>query len=312
MGKNITLKKIVGFMAVFCLLFSVMNIPFYPFINDGYQYLSILRKSGQVADLDSDCLDVIFLGDSECWSSISPLQLLGEYGIASYNCSTSGQWAGDSLVMLNKVLKNQKPSVVVLGANTLFNQVNPYKYMLSKMVPILHYHNVYSDDNKKGGDAAFLGANLSEFVVPYTGSENYMENSVSAQPLEGMMQEKLNGIFQLCQDNGIQLIMISSPSALNWTQGKHDSIENWCTANSVDYIDYNEKSVLEKIAFDWSTDTRDGGDHVNLSGSKKVTSDIGNILKNKFSLKDHRGESEYSEWLEDYLTMRIYKNRRNK
>ena len=36
-------------------------------------------------------LDAVMLGDSECYSAISPMQLWNEYGVTSFNYAQSGQ-----------------------------------------------------------------------------------------------------------------------------------------------------------------------------------------------------------------------------
>ena len=46
--------------------------------------------------------------------------------------------------------------------------------------------------------------------------------------------------------------------------------------------------------------------HLNPSGARKVTDYIGNILRNDFNVPDHRGESAYAKWDEDYKEYRNY------
>jgi hypothetical protein len=63
---------------------------------------------------------------------------------------------------------------------------------------------------------------------------------------------------------------------------------------------------MKQMDFDWSTDTRDGGDHVNLSGSKKVTAAIGRYLKKNYDLSDQRENADYSTWLKRYQNSKLY------
>jgi len=50
--------------------------------------------------------------------------------------------------------------------------------------------------------------------------------------------------------------------------------------------------LAEEIGIDYSTDTYDGGLHMNLSGAEKCARWIGKILQNDYSLEDRKGESE--------------------
>lgn len=305
--KKITIKSIIGFFLGLCLLLVVVCLPFYSDTSKGYQFIELRQKYRMVKSEEENSLDVLFLGDSECWAAFSPIQLYGEYGIASYNCATPGQWTGDTVVMLKQVLKNQKPSIVVLGTSTLYSYPNHLKFELSQKVPVFHYHNYYKTFSGKFGGKKMKGANLVETKAPYTGSLNYMASDTVLNPIDSLSQKYLDEVVQICEDNDITLVMVSSPSALNWTEGKHQAVSTWCQENQIMYVDYNETEELQRISYDWSTDTRDNGDHLNVSGSKKITKDFGEILVENFSLRDHRNEEAYAEWKNTYETSKYYK-----
>jgi hypothetical protein len=303
---KVTKKTIIGFMVGFCILLMIVCIPFYSYTSKGYQFIEVSQKNKMINKEDENSLDVLFLGDSECWAAFSPIQLFGEYGIASYNCATPGQWTGDTVAVLKNTLKKQTPSVMVLETSTLYSYPNHQKYLLSQKVPVFHYHYVLKDFKQKFGGRKAKGANIVTTAVPYTGSTDYMSLNTASSPIDSLSQEYLDEVLQICKDNNITLLMVTSPSALNWTEGKHQAVDAWCMQNQITYIDYNEKDEMQKISIDWSTDTRDGGDHLNLSGSKKITTDIGKYLSKNFSLTDHRNEEEYAEWAKIYAGSKLY------
>ena len=72
-----------------------------------------------------DSIDVLVLGDSESFCSISPLQLWGEQGITSYVCGTSGQILPLTRSLLLSALSKQHPKVVILETNCLFRPFRP-------------------------------------------------------------------------------------------------------------------------------------------------------------------------------------------
>jgi hypothetical protein len=41
--------------------------------------------------------------------------------------------------------------------------------------------------------------------------------------------------------------------------------------------------------------------HLNLWGSNKVTKHLGEFLREKYGLKDHKGDKDYEQWNKDYL-----------
>ena len=62
----------------------------------------------------------------------------------------------------------------------------------------------------------------------------------------------------------------------------------------IDYIDGNFDEVA--IGIDWNKDSYDGGAHLNLYGSRKMTKYLGEYLTKKCVLTDHRGDPAYSSW----------------
>ena len=67
----------------------------------------IYRDAKGIIAEKENTVDVVFLGDSEVYSSISPMQLWEEQGFTSYDCSTGGQLLFDTLELLNTALENQ-------------------------------------------------------------------------------------------------------------------------------------------------------------------------------------------------------------
>ena len=46
-------------------------------------------------------------------------------------------------------------------------------------------------------------------------------------------------------------------------------------------------------------DSRDGGNHLNYSGAKKISTWLGNYLGSQYQLEDHRKDSRYQRWQQD-------------
>ncbi|MCR5576481.1 MAG: hypothetical protein K6F56_05685 [Oscillospiraceae bacterium] len=65
-------------------------------------------------------LDVVFLGSSEIYNAISPMEMWREQGIAGYCCSSSGQQAVTSYYYLREILRRQSPKLAVVDVYGLY------------------------------------------------------------------------------------------------------------------------------------------------------------------------------------------------
>jgi hypothetical protein len=228
-------------------------------------------------------------------------------GFTSYNLATSGQWIVDSFAVIKEALKTQNPKVLILGSNTMYEPVPSKIYEFAEYLPLFIYHEFFFNTTlEKGTIDKDKGANLSKVINAYTGSSDYMNKQTDLQTINETALQYLQRIKQLCNEKGILMIIVSAPSSKNWTEGKHRAIQQWCDQNDVSFVDYNEPEKQQEISFDWSTDTRDKGDHVNITGSIKVCRDLGTYLSSLKILPDHRGDSSYQEWEEDYENSQYY------
>ena len=71
-----------------------------------------LSSTTQLYATKDNLMDVIFLGSSHCYCTISPDVLWGNYGIAGFNMTTSGQDKNTTYHLLKEALKTQSPKVV--------------------------------------------------------------------------------------------------------------------------------------------------------------------------------------------------------
>ena len=293
MKQKYTWKKLIVVGIVFCFLLSIFSMPFQKYHKYGYQFEEVQSKTKLVNEQKTS-IDCVFLGDSQGWSTYSPIQLYKEHGFTSLNLCTPGQFMYDTYVLLKNTYKKQKPKLVVIDANMMFSFLNPLKFILLQNFPIFHYHNI--DTNKISEEYfAKKGFNEYEGVVGYTGSLDYMESG-KRNTLSKQAMQYLDKINQLCKENESQLLLVNTVSPLVWSNVRHEIIQKWCTDNNVNYVDYNSSEQLETIDFDFSNDFRDGGDHVNLNGSRKICKNLGNYIKQNYALEDHRKDSSYQEW----------------
>ena len=298
-NKNDLIKRmprIIGFVFLFFCLLTVTSLFFRGYVNSGYQYEDVQNKLSVFNAEDEQTLDVVFVGDSTAWAAYSPEYFYKFTGIASYNCATTGQWIGDSGIVIENVLKKQSPELIVVDANALYTRLSRAKYLLSKYFPVFHYHFARPVETVSEKDVN-RGYYFYENSAAYTGNSDYMYE-MPITPFSSLALEKMDEVYELCRNKGIQLIVVSSPNPTDWNMGKHQAVQQWCDSHEIEYIDYNLK--LQEIGIDWNTDTRDGGEHLNNSGAYKVCEHLSKKLQESYNLPDHRNDPLYGQWNADY------------
>lgn len=291
-----SMRKVILFCIGFCVLLVFICLPFYFVRQKGYQYIDVQHKVEQLEELPNHTIDVLFLGDSQVWASLSPRYLYKEFGIVSYNGGTPGQWTYDGKVILDETLKKQNLKAVVLEASEIFSYPNKYKFLLSQIMPIFHYHGIGRRSDMATGDEHSLGANLSDVVAPYAGGTSYMDIDYPAKEIASHSLKYLNEIVTFCKEKNIKVLFMASPSPLTWNRGKQKAVNTYSKEKNIPFIDYNEPSKQKELGIDFMCDTRDGGDHLNNSGARKVTNSVGQWLKENVKLKDYRGDKRYHRW----------------
>ena len=297
-----TFKGILFTLILLALLWSVSWI-FIPRNNTQDDWKYDYTANGFLAEPDNS-LDVLFLGDSEVFSSINPVRIWDSYGITSYCCSTGKQRLWYTLEYLYDFYKNQSPRVVVLETDLILKYFSIDDLILhapEHYLPVLRYHDRWK---KFSFDEVFRTPQYT-YIDDYKGyhfysdidaadEEGYMEKTDERAYISKMNRLYLNAILSCCNRNGSKLILLSTPSTKNWNMKKHNRTQQLSEELGIDYIDMNMPEY--SVDIDWSKDTKDKGDHLNYYGAVKVTDAIGEYLNSLGILSDHRNEKGYAHW----------------
>lgn len=291
------LFKAFLFLAIAVGLMFVLSPVFQP---REPEELSELEGLGQV--------DYLVMGDSEGWASAQPMLIWRDWGYTGYNLSKAGQRLQDFYLQLKTTLETQHPQVLLLETDILYKSVGVIgesegylTTVLSQAIPFIRYHERWEDwlpeleTEAQSPDlhTALRGAYFNTTLAPYTGGD-YTQPTDAVRALPFNQRYFADKIVQLCQDNGIQLILYSSPSPLCWSYEMHNGIEAYARQHGLEYLDLN--LLQQELGLDWSQDTLDQGDHVNFRGSQKVTSYLGQYLSEHTQLQDHRGQQGFEVW----------------
>lgn len=247
---------------------------------------------------EKDTVDVVILGDSESFGLLSPMHLWQDKGITAYIAGQGGLRTVEEYYSLKKILKKQSPKLVILETNNLFDEMGnmaEIKYCATTTVyhyfPVVKYHSMwkkYIDDDIMD-DKHFNGFEARTNIAPYTGE--YMVYTDEIQSRNKIIEHYLTKTIELCKSEGIEVLLVSTPSPSHCNYKTHNSIVEYADKVQVPYIDMN---TLDELNISLTDDMLDGGDHVNYAGTLKMTAYMEKYLDDNYDLPDRRGDEKYS------------------
>ena len=252
---------------------------------------------------EENTIDVLVLGDSESYTSISPMQLFDETGVTSYICGQSAQRVFETYTALEKSLTTQNPKVVLIETNLFYRYKGDEDELksfedLQNVFQVFRYHNLWKQAFYGSTDTRcdYKGFVIRDWAHAYDGSYEYMDegNKTEEKQVKEYVHEYMEKIVSLCQEKDIPILLYSAPSPKCYNKAKHKGLAKFAEKYNVDYIDLNY--LVKDLKIDWKKDTADKGDHLNLYGAQKVTSYMGQYLTEHYDLTDHRGTELGEKW----------------
>lgn len=175
-------------------------------------------------------------------------------------------------------------------------RIDQEQSLLGYFFPIVRYHSRWSELTRKDflayyfamrnryelkGYDPFDEKNRNESWIPYRlgDSAQYDEEFPG-------MGEYLNKIISLCNEKGIMLMLVYTPST-EATIERHNVLQSYADKNGLILIDFNEFDTYDKSGFMFIEDGN-GGSHSNLWGAKKLTNYIGDLLRNEYHISGKR------------------------
>ena len=373
------LMRAICFCLLFALLFVFLSGAFIPrtgTTEDGME--SRISKAYRGEPRDS--IDTVFIGNSDIYRAISPVDLFQQTGITSAIAGRPNKQLSEVPGDIRDILRYQNPKTIVLETDCMFSGTNPgFKKGISPLeaeaakvdvagqapskaraadvadqappktkaadvadqappqAKASAHQNIFDKCKAllQEGDSAFLAAlnykfplvkyhdnwkhlKLTAFLQPrgkYHFSNKGMAyaNTVKAYPfgneymqLSGgkhamLSEEKLDQfqkIYDLCDRNGVRLVLLTVPSANTWNKGKSDTVKQLAKKYDLTYYDYNRQLPA---GFDWATDSKDGGNHLNYAGASAVTKDLAKKLTDDLSMSPSALTKEQKQqWKKDY------------
>ncbi len=291
--------------------------------------------------------DVVFIGDCEVYEAFIPAVLWTDFGISSCVRGSAQQLVWQSYAMLEDTLRYETPKVVVFNVlslkygtpqNEAFNRMTldgmewssvkadavrasmtEGETFLTYLLPALRFHSRLTELSAEDFRYAFGtkptvsdgGYLMQTGVVPADPAvDNEALKPLLTDPsLPASAMEWLDRMTALCEERGITLILVKSPTNTwkYWWYDEWDAqVADYAAAHSLAY--FNLIPDADGIGLDMSTDTYDGGIHLNVSGAEKLTRYFGHILTDTCDLPDRRTDDAYAPvWSE---RVNVYERRK--
>lgn len=257
-------------------------------------------------------ISLLSIGNSDLYSGLNPMQLWHDYGITAFNISAAKQNMKLSYYMLKYALLVQKPKCILLEVDQFFEKredVEPegYEYTaLSYCYPLFrntsYWEKVKNEDFIKKEDSThrlnYLGYYDNREIKKYRGGFDYMRKTSKKEKLPSLTEKYLPKIISLARQNDCQILFVEFPSQSSWNYAKYNTVNELAKQYQVPYLDFNISQY--DTHFDWKTDSRDAGNHLNYYGAKKMTKFMGQYLKKNYDLTDHRKDDKYQDYEEIY------------
>lgn len=314
------------FIAV--LLMSLVSIQISPWLthtqalvaaeaNNKNNYYGIVK----FYDEKPNSLDVLFIGDSNFYRGIMPTVIWKETGITSYVIASPSQTTWVAYYQLKQALEYQKPKLVILEANQIYEKVkvrqermvryvnsmkadsirmdaatdpsfqltDEYQFQVLQDImngQLAEFKRVMTNEEKTTEEAInYKGFILNVKKVPYTGNTNFMDTNRVGYGIDYDYVSYFDDFIQLCWDNDIEVLLVKGPDATEWSNEGHNITQDFADAEGVPFFDFN--TDLRDVTIDWENDTYDGGTHLNVFGAEKVSKDFAHYLKENYVFEEH-------------------------
>lgn len=314
-------KGAIFLLFIWIILFKVLDVLNYKDIGGGGGWQRFY-------EMPKETIDVVFFGSSHMHCTIDHGTLWDEYGIAGYTLSAGAQHLDSTYYFIKEALEVQKPKLLVvevwgtvlpglensdesvyrnsLGmkwSSNLWEFVNHltedigkdsiYRNRIFAKMPIIHsrYAELVKSDFEDD----------TPYMMGYRGS---FERAEYEQPVEiakeitlslnEKCEEYLYKIIHLAKEYDTELLFIASPYILtDEEQMLLNETARVADEEGIPMINYNQ--LCEEIGLDYRTDFRDEA-HLNNYGASKVTSHLGDYIKNNYEISNRKGQSGYEAW----------------
>lgn len=275
-------------------------------------------------------VDVLAVGTSMVYAGVNTNVLWSEYGIAAYDLCSAEQPFWVSYYVIREALKTQQPKVILLdakpsiytrdyskrgrtilstyGIKGLDNRIGAIMACVESPSEAMGYllgfpqvHNNYEklkcEDFSIPPDNGGRGVNWKGYIE-MDAVEHHQRPSLvwtaTKRNLNDREEEYARKIFELCQQEEIQLMLLGMPNP-DYANDHMYYNALWAVAAEYgfDGINYNDPNL--RYGLRYSSDFADW-QHLNVKGSMTFSKKLGEDLVDRFDLPDRRGDEAFDSY----------------
>lgn len=300
--------KIILFGAVFLLLLTLISSMMTPV--EWFDDFRVQNRNARITQMmkqDPQTIDILNMGDSLSLSSLTPMELWREKGYTSFSIGADGIRMPEAYYTIIEAAENQSPKYLMLETLLLFRYNDKQDMQMLISQPLYHrftylkYHSIWKPFIEGRGVKIYhKGYLINRTVNAYKGEADYMNRSLGGRMnVPDFNRRYFRMIKKFCDERNIKIILYSIASPKNYNWERVNNLTAFAQEEGVEYIDLNQ--LADEVGIDWSTDSGDGGDHLNLDGVTKMTAFWGDYYSSLGNLTDHRGDPAYAGWDEELI-----------
>lgn len=319
---------VIAFVLIFAAAFSYADRILSRKSTDGWW--NVTEKIDGFYNSPENEYDVMFFGSSNAYCSFNPLIIWENTGVKSYVFATQQQPVWATYHYMVDALKTQDLKLAVVdvlmfskndeyyndGVNYTFCDNMPMSVnkleLIEASVPsgkrfnlacrFMKYHSRWNELTK--ADFEYRKSDMNDYSKGYYVLTQEFDGAkkpdtsceIGVRALSEKNEEYLHKIIDLCNDNGVELMLVKAPSnSTNEEKQCYNSVEKIAEEAGVVFVDYNQK--YDEIGLDLKSDFFDDT-HLNVKGAEKFSNYFAKTV-NFFSDKK-RTDNDWSLDLEKY------------
>lgn len=273
-----------------------------------------IKKSYSVIDETENSIEIACVGNSNLYSAFSPLDLWNEYGYTSTVCASARQTIEESYYIMEQHFETQKPKLVIIETDMLFDHNPNNKNFCEKSYYITDFlGRVNPAFLRQDIESVFstLKSNKSTHGYRYSSKickinyNDYMQKTEISEEISDTNKEQMDELINLCLENDAQILMVEIPTISSWNYERHNAASAFAEERNIEFLDFN--LLYNEAGLDLTQCYRDKGSHLNYDGAKAITNYIGNYINNNYTITNLKSDAEYDYWDESYMKFFNYK-----
>ncbi len=332
-----SLAKALVFLLCLALMLQALSLTIFSKEN-ALCFRNAYSKAYAYIDEPENSIDIVAVGNSDLYTAFVPMHLYENYGYTSDVISIPHQSMDKSYGLLKDFLKHQSPKFLILETD-MFYSTEPesaenltvakevsettkektekffiplngddFEFDVKNSFSAFNFHDRWKKIKPRDFFNAFKLGNVKSFHHGYNFSSTVQVCEKSANMIETDAVEPIPNdtlvyfekIINLCEKNDISVILTEVPALNSWSYARHNAVSELAQNYGIEFVDFNLLFDDPDYNFDFNSDFRDGGYHLNFKGATKTTLYFAKCFNSEFSsvLEDKRNNPDYAYWRE--------------